>query len=297
MLKKMFGTSESNVNTIIVIGVLAGIGPAFLFGMWLFSWTATGAIPVGRIFALLFMIACASFFVGTLVGVLFGIPKVLSSPQQGQAGTRTDSKDTSQFLASKVTQEKYQVNTNLEQVSDWLTKILVGVGLTQFHKVKDILVGVSSYFSADFGMVEGIQPMITSIIVIYSIYGFLTGYLITRLFLSRALIEADIEGKKRDEMSSTENLQQQLENEPLSVQEQHIFEQIIASYEHGEAYILPVETANDSEQYKNVLRLKERQLIQFKEVGSSELGQEIELTLLAQQHIRAIKEKIAKNTA
>jgi len=32
-------------------------------------------------------------------------------------------------------QPGYSGNTNLEQISDWLTKILVGVGLTQLREI------------------------------------------------------------------------------------------------------------------------------------------------------------------
>jgi hypothetical protein len=37
---------------------------------------------------------------------------------------------------SSVQSALYRPNTNLEQISDWLTKILVGVGLTQLAQVR-----------------------------------------------------------------------------------------------------------------------------------------------------------------
>src|ERR1700730_13401118 len=57
----------------------------------------------------------ACMALGWAVGFLFGVPRVGSTP----ASTR--------------------INTNLEQISDWLTKILVGVGLTQLHKLPTAL--------------------------------------------------------------------------------------------------------------------------------------------------------------
>jgi len=67
--------------------------------------------------ALAALVAGGAFGVGGLVGFLFGIPRSL-------AGIKTED-DKSQSGA-------YRANTNLEEISDWLTKILVGVGLVQF---------------------------------------------------------------------------------------------------------------------------------------------------------------------
>src|SRR6185503_13654313 len=59
------------------------------------------------------LVALAPAAVGALLGFVFGIPKTL----QSNAPPAADGK------------AAYQVNTNLEQISDWLTKMLVGVGL------------------------------------------------------------------------------------------------------------------------------------------------------------------------
>src|SRR5215207_3296326 len=55
----------------------------------------------------------AAFGVGALVGFLFGIPR------------RFQREGSDPALGGLV------VNTNLEQISDWLTKIIVGVGLVE----------------------------------------------------------------------------------------------------------------------------------------------------------------------
>ena len=69
-----------------------------------------------------FAIACSALLMGGLLGFLFGIPRTLQ--QEPSQVTEQNRKDQSQ-------ETNYGVNTNLEQISDWLTKILVGVGLTQ----------------------------------------------------------------------------------------------------------------------------------------------------------------------
>ena len=60
-------------------------------------------------------VAAAATAVGAFLGFLFGIPRTLQ-------GNTTPGPDE---IAD------YRPNTNLEQISDWLTKILVGVGLVK----------------------------------------------------------------------------------------------------------------------------------------------------------------------
>jgi predicted secreted protein len=56
--------------------------------------------------------------IGGLLGFLFGIPRTLQ--QEASQATEQNRKDRPQ-------ETNYAVNTNLDQISDWLTKILVGV--------------------------------------------------------------------------------------------------------------------------------------------------------------------------
>jgi hypothetical protein len=65
----------------------------------------------------------AAAAVGSLIGFLFGIPK-----------SRTDGTGATQGEGGS-----FRPNTNLEQVSDWLTKIIVGIGLVQFRELGAVL--------------------------------------------------------------------------------------------------------------------------------------------------------------
>lgn len=65
------------------------------------------------------LLALASVMVGVLVGFLFGIPRALQNAGTGGAEAGWG---------------RYSTNTNLEQISDWLTKILVGVGLVELAR-------------------------------------------------------------------------------------------------------------------------------------------------------------------
>ncbi len=119
---------------------------------------------------------------GTLIGFLFGIPKVLQG--DGTAVTTTTT------TAGPV-QTRHQVNTNLEQVSDWITKILVGLGLVQLGRMPDRLKEYSKLLAIGLGDTDN-GVFAGAIIVYFSVLGFMGGYLITRLFLSRVMVTADL---------------------------------------------------------------------------------------------------------
>jgi hypothetical protein len=119
--------------------------------------------------------------VGGLIGFLFGIPRSDSgTPEKPQGGS---GKDTAGESAGKAGQ-----TTNLEQVSDWLTKIILGAGLTQIIRIPTAIRGIGDYLAADFGG----HSLLPEAIAVHSVVlGFFTGYLITRLFLAGAFVLAD----------------------------------------------------------------------------------------------------------
>jgi hypothetical protein len=126
------------------------------------------AITVGmsgqRATAYLWAMMCIA--IGALIGFLFAVPRV--NPQ-----VKTNS--------TLVT------NTNIEQVSDWLTKILVGVGLINFKEIGAFLDRLSGELALSLGT-EGApvgKPLALSLIVYFFVVGLIQGYLLTRLFLSR----------------------------------------------------------------------------------------------------------------
>ena len=96
-----------------------------------------------------------------------------------QTGTRTPGAD-------------YKANTNLEQISDWLTKILVGVGLTQIGVIPGKLVQISNGIASELGNANGSRTFALAIILFFVICGFLFGYLWTRIYLPGAFRQADL---------------------------------------------------------------------------------------------------------
>jgi tetratricopeptide (TPR) repeat protein len=107
--------------TIILVGVaISASGPTFSFANMLLSWSVSLAVVV------------ASTTVGALLGFLFGIPRSLQQqPPNSPAGS--DGGQTAAEKSKLAGIQAFRNNTSLEEISDWLTKIIIGIGLVQFQ--------------------------------------------------------------------------------------------------------------------------------------------------------------------
>ena len=174
-----------------MVGALFGLGtlgwspiPAIFA---LTSVILLGAIPVAvyslalsgnaglAVFSLALLLGLAALLGGGLVGFLFGVPRQLQEARS--AGDPSTS--------------GYAGNTNLEQISDWLTKILVGVGLTQILQIPGQIQRLTSFLAPALGNESSSQVFALGLLGYFSIAGFLIGYLSTRLLLARAFEQAD----------------------------------------------------------------------------------------------------------
>ncbi|MBI3764762.1 MAG: hypothetical protein HY260_23215 [Chloroflexi bacterium] len=163
--------SDSN-KALLVLGVTMLVGVA---GVVVFAAQAANFAQFFSIATVGVMIAGASLMSGALLGFLFGIPHTLQQNPEGQ-GERVG----------------YRANTNLEQISDWLTKILVGVGLTQLSGLPGKLQQVASYLGSGLGNSNNSNAFALAILIYFVVCGFLFGFLWTRLFLAGALRQADL---------------------------------------------------------------------------------------------------------
>lgn len=123
-------------------------------------------------------LACASMVAGSLAGFLFGIPRTFQSADD---------------LLPKSKEPEYRPNTNLEQISDWLTKIMVGVGLTQLSKIPGRLWSLAQKFAPGLGNHPGSPSFALSLIIFFSVAGFLVGYMWTRIYFRKVLMDAERE--------------------------------------------------------------------------------------------------------
>jgi hypothetical protein len=136
------------------------------------------------------LLAAASLSLGGFVGFLFGIPRTLQE----------DSRTVIAGASGGSVAEGYEglgyeqrVNTSLEQISDWLTKIIVGVGLSQLANGKELITSLGNYLD-DYLGVNPAFPVV--LIFTFATCGFFAGYLLTRLFLAGALVGADKEARR-----------------------------------------------------------------------------------------------------
>ncbi len=168
--------------------------------------------------ALFWAFACLASGLG--VGFLFGIPRVGQGKQhltgltrsQG-AGSRQPTADSGsdadleQVTASagglqaavpskddntSMFESDYnqRVNTNLEEISDWLTKIIVGLGLVELRRIPDHLNSMSAMLARCLGETWSLA-LASALIVWFSVVGFFIGYLPTRIYLSFVFSIAD----------------------------------------------------------------------------------------------------------
>lgn len=161
-------------------GILASV----LYGAW-----AADFVRFVSFAGVCCMVAGATLGVGALLGFLFGIPRSLVN-NQGEEGSGERNPDATPHALHPVSRH-YSPNTNLEQISDWLTKILVGVGLTQLVNAQEFLGQIAT--SAAQGMGEPATPVFAiSLILYYVLCGFLFSYIWTRLKLAGAFLKADL---------------------------------------------------------------------------------------------------------
>ena len=121
----------------------------------------------------------ALFIGGSLIGFLFAIPKVAANPPSSNADKPSD--ETQSRLLD--------VNTNLEQISDWLTKIIVGLGLVELRSIPKYVAQFVGVISPIFSSWQKGAPL--AVTLYFPVLGFTSGYLMTRLYLSGLIGRAD----------------------------------------------------------------------------------------------------------
>jgi hypothetical protein len=171
----------SSLVLVIFLGLMAvvyyGLGPL-----------GSGHLATGL------LLSGACLLGGVFLGFLFGIPRSLQAagtvPVEASSQEETKPEEEQKESNSR-TRFEYRANTNLEQISDWLTKILVGVGLTQINKVPELFDRAGTYFGPSLGGPNDGERFAVVIILFFVITGFLLGYLWTRIFLGGELARGD----------------------------------------------------------------------------------------------------------
>jgi hypothetical protein len=180
-----------------------------------------------------FLTACAAFVVGCMIGLVVGIPRFVSSGAMrhdverkraaksavamlGAAGQSTAATILSPDAAAQVITEEtgpdetaagqdavasasqLSPSTNLAEISDWLTKLLLGAGLVELTRlgrptanlIDAVARGLQGVPST--AKVQGTAVIVAGgILIMYLVLGFLDGYIVTTLWYGNYLEKLD----------------------------------------------------------------------------------------------------------
>ena len=114
-------------------------------------------------------LAAAAFLTGGIFGFLFGIPQTM------------------QASAPSTSKKPYQDNTNLQLVSDWLTKIIIGVGLVQIGRALPALNKLAENMKAPLGGQASSAAFGLGLTIAYVFLGFFFVYLWSRVVFTQEL--------------------------------------------------------------------------------------------------------------
>lgn len=219
--------SGMNARTFLVSVGLAAVIPAILALLVAIGYDSS-AWADGLLWVL-YMAASAA--VAAILGLIFGVPRA-----------RTE------FSAEST--ERYSSNSNLEQISDWLTKLLVGAGLVSVGKLPGLFKGVGDYLGSGMAIPNG--PAFSVAALAYgSGTGFATGYLWTRLRLRLLLESSDSAAadasRKRDQIVSALQEVERSSDRPASRRDlQRVAETAVRASKSSSEKLLPVLWVDDN---------------------------------------------------
>jgi hypothetical protein len=149
---------------------LALLALAMLLGgtvwIWVYAFNTPGShwsyVAVGM------MTALAALLVGLFAGFLIGIPRVVSSGQV------------------RLTADRFSPSSNLAEISDWLTKLLLGAGLVSLSrlggpigKLIDGVAGGLHGVTSDPAIIQAAKVTAGTIMIAFTVLGLLVGYIVT----------------------------------------------------------------------------------------------------------------------
>jgi hypothetical protein len=167
---------------------LAPLAVSLLFDIvvGIHAWTIYGReyVPASL------LLAIAAGVIGTALGFLFGIPRALSAGELATAGA-----------SGRLVRQRYAINTNLEQISDWLTKAILAITLLEVRQIRS-LAGQSAELLAPLATGrsdEGAKGFVIVVGTTFILTGFLGAYLWTRVYLTKEFRRSDDEALESPE--------------------------------------------------------------------------------------------------
>jgi hypothetical protein len=191
-----FNTADQVARTfdpaVAMFRITCFLGISALVVVWFgaFSPSPLQSVAVGLV------VAFGSTVVGALLGFIFGVPfsKDVSPNDQAESGDK--SKDSLQNLAIS----RYRPNTSLEQISEWLSKMLVGVGLVELKSIGRQLYNLANFIATGFGKNDKADAPAEVFayfgVLLFAGCGFIFGFIWARIYLRRWFTQADQEAVK-----------------------------------------------------------------------------------------------------
>ena len=129
------------------------------------------------------LLGTATLSVGGLLGFLFGIPRTTRRNPDSNAAA-----DGHGAMAAA----PYEPSNNLEQVADWLTKILVGVGLVELGTLGTALARIGDQVAKAVAPAPSGTTVVTQVVIVaFATIGFLASFLWTRIYYGGIQARAD----------------------------------------------------------------------------------------------------------
>ncbi len=155
---------------VLALGMLVG-GTVWIF---IYAFNTPGShwsyVAVGMLTAL------AAVLVGFFAGFLIGVPRIVSSGQVRLATGR------------------FSPSTNLAEISDWLTKLLLGAGLVSLSRLGgpigrliDNVAGGLHGVTVNPAIIQAAKVTAGAIMIAFAVLGLLVGYIVTSTWYERRL--------------------------------------------------------------------------------------------------------------
>ncbi|HXB41505.1 MAG TPA: tetratricopeptide repeat protein [Bacteroidia bacterium] len=186
---KIFDKIRENLKSSATGGIITGVLGIIGYGIFMsrLGW---------RFICFSFLFAAACYVSGFFLGILFGIPKRQNNDSQAE----------------------YVLNNNLADISDWLTKIIIGLGLVELKNIPGYLTSAGNYVMYSIDKNESSLKLFAICCIVYFfVFGLYYGYCYMRLYLSSQIKDAD------------DNLLKKLEEKKVELEKEIIEKNIIPS--------------------------------------------------------------------
>ena len=175
----------------------------------LFAWAQSQPNPQSA-FGGGALVATAAATLGALAGMIFGLPRSAQTPAARVVSTAVGSNPAGPDTAAeaqggspRAAADEHVVivpNSNMVEISDWLTKIVVGLGLTQLGSIPGDFQRLVDYARGAVGVPDSAAGLVGALIITYFGAAFVLSYLASRTDLECAMAAVGVSTKVQLDM-------------------------------------------------------------------------------------------------